>query len=282
MKPVTSPPPRSTDDARKSTYRFFGQNGEDYLLWHFFDFKRSGFFLDIGAHDGVALSNTKSFEEQGWSGICVEPIPEMFAACQTVRRRVVNAACVSGPQKTVDLRVDRSGLFAGVETDEAHAARDYGTWAAGDPGFQTIAVPAMRASELILPTDPPIDFATIDVEGTEIDVLEGLDLRRHRPRVLVLEALTPEALETLDKYLEPFGYRRGRSVYWNHFYVETARDARKLRSFTINCRLTVPVIAGFGPVQMVSHAWNPPSTQTRLGFIVGKLRQRYRRWVWGV
>jgi len=62
------------------SYRYYGQHGEDFLLWHFFNYRRDGYFLDIGAHDGIALSNTKSFEERGWRGICAEPVPPVFAA----------------------------------------------------------------------------------------------------------------------------------------------------------------------------------------------------------
>jgi len=263
-------------------YNFYGQNGEDYLIWHFFDFKKRGFFLDIGAHDGVALSNTKSFEEQGWQGICVEPTPEVFAACQQVRRRVVNAACVGDDRKTVELRVDRTGLFAGIQTDEAHAARDYETWGAGGPDFETMTVPAMRAAELLGPDEPAIDFVSVDVEGSEIDVLDGLDLTRNRPRLLVLEALTDETREQLDAYMARFGYQLGRSVYWNHCYVANSADALKLKSITIDCKLTVPEITGFGPVKMVSRAWSAPETRTKLEFILAKLRHRYRRWAMGV
>jgi hypothetical protein len=63
---------------RRVPYRFHGQHGEDYLLWHFVDFRKSGFFLDVGAHDFVSLSNTKSFEEQGWSGICPASLPPVM------------------------------------------------------------------------------------------------------------------------------------------------------------------------------------------------------------
>ena len=40
--------------------------------------KPEGFFLDIGAHDGVTGSNTFFFEKLGWDGICLEPIPSVF------------------------------------------------------------------------------------------------------------------------------------------------------------------------------------------------------------
>ena len=263
-------------------YRYYGQHGEDYLLWHFFDFRRNGFFLDIGAHDGVSLSNTKSFEEQGWTGICVEPVPSVYAACRTVRQRVVQAACVAGEERQVELRTDRTGLWAGIATDEAMATQSYADRQSGEPDFETIVVPAMRAAELLSPTDLAIDFVTVDVEGTEIAVLQGLDLTRNRPRLLLIEALTDQALSELDAFMALFGYRRARTVVCNPAYVLTERDARTLRGITIDCHLTVPDLPGYGPADLATHAWSAPTTRTKLGFVAGKLKQRYRRLVWGV
>ena len=274
------------------SYCFYGQNGEDYLLWQFFDFRQTGFFIDIGAHDGVSLSNTKSFEEKGWHGICVEPIPHVYDVCRASRAHVVNAACVGDERTEIELRVDRSGLFAGAQTDESLAKDKYREWDMGDPEFETLMVPAMRAAELITPTTPPIDFLTVDVEGSEIEVLKGFDLARNRPRVLVLEALTDPERDALDSYVGGFGYRRARSVYWNHFYVLTARDARKLRGITIDCHITVPSIEGFGAAipnvernggsTAIAHVWSAPETRSGVEFVLGKLRQRYRRWTVGV
>ena len=263
-------------------YHFYGQHGEDYLLWHFFDFRRSGFFLDIGAHDGISLSNTKSFEEQGWTGICVEPAPEIFATCQANRARVVQAACVDDDADSVELRVDRTGLWAGIHTDEVEATRSYGARGGGDPAFHSVQVPAVHARDLLVPGDPPVDFVSVDVEGTEIAVLRGLDLARNRPRLLLIEALTEAALAELDGFLRPFGYHRARSIVCNHAYVTTERDARKLRGITIDCDLTVPDLPGYGPAGMATHAWSPPTTRSWLGFIAGKLKHRYRRLTMGV
>ncbi len=116
-------------------YNYYGQHGEDYLLWHLFDFRRTGFFLDVGAHDGVALSNTKSFEEAGWTGICVEPIPEVSDTCRRVRRRVVCAACVAGDIVLGVLRCSRERwLDAGREYHqraELRRADRCGDWRLG-------------------------------------------------------------------------------------------------------------------------------------------------------
>jgi len=58
------------------------QLGQD--LWVMGLHPEPGFFVEAGAGDGVHLSNTKILEENGWSGICVEP-NEMFAALQRNR-----------------------------------------------------------------------------------------------------------------------------------------------------------------------------------------------------
>ena len=51
------------------------QCGQDkFLVENIFKEKRNGFFVDVGAHDGVYISNTAVFEkEYSWSGICIEP-----------------------------------------------------------------------------------------------------------------------------------------------------------------------------------------------------------------
>jgi len=188
----------------------------------------------------------------------------------------VRAACVAGIETTVDLRVDRSSLWGGIATDEATVAHAYQERDNGDPGFHTVTVPAVRAASLIQTGDPPIDFATVDVEGAEIDVLQGLDLQTNRPIVLVIEALSDTALRELDPFLSGFKCRRARAVICNHFYVTNARDTRRLRGITINCRLTVPDIPGYGPADLTTHAWSPPATRTKFGFVLGKLGQRSR------
>ena len=54
----------------------YAQLGQDLLAAYFFKHYSSeqNFFLDIGAFDGIGFSNTRLFFEQGWSGICIEPV----------------------------------------------------------------------------------------------------------------------------------------------------------------------------------------------------------------
>src|SRR5438105_40710 len=68
---------------------------EAQRLWHALDCRKTGFFVDVGAHDARIGSQTYFLEEQGWNGILIEP---QSALCEKLRRerprsRVFQVAC---------------------------------------------------------------------------------------------------------------------------------------------------------------------------------------------
>lgn len=50
----------------------YSQNNEQQIIANYFNGK-IGTFLDIGANDGVTLSNTYALAEKGWKGVGIEP-----------------------------------------------------------------------------------------------------------------------------------------------------------------------------------------------------------------
>lgn len=55
------------------------QLSQDLEVLKFYNEKKNGFFIEIGANDGNILSNTYLLEKSyNWKGICVEPIPDKF------------------------------------------------------------------------------------------------------------------------------------------------------------------------------------------------------------
>jgi hypothetical protein len=68
-----------------------------------------------------------------------------------------------------------------------------------------------------------IEFLKIDVEGAEPDVLAGLDLARHRPRVILVEAINPNnpdaTVEAWEPALTCADYRFVLFDNLNRFYV---------------------------------------------------------------
>ena len=80
-----------------------------------------------------------------------------------------------------------------------------------------------------------ISFLSLDVEGTELDVLRGLDLKKYRPRVLLIETNSAPERETLSAYLAAYGYIFARRLEVNSLYAHDLRDVERLRSIQIDC-----------------------------------------------
>jgi hypothetical protein len=72
-----------------------------------------------------------------------------------------------------------------------------------------------------------IDLVSIDTEGCELDVLDGFDLDRFKPRILVIENDRPSGT-AIELYLLDRGYRKFHRVKINDFYVRTDDPADDL------------------------------------------------------
>lgn len=152
-----------------------------------------GYFVEAGGNDGFTQSNTYWLERfRGWSGLLVEPMPELVAEARLERpgATVVEAALVPAgyPEPTVtmvfgDLMTTVRGTREGAEDDWAAAGLALG-WR--DP--REAAVPARTLSDILDEVGAPeIDLLSLDVEGFEVQALEGLDLERHAPRYVLVE-----------------------------------------------------------------------------------------------
>lgn len=176
----------------------YSQAGQDFwLVGEVFCQKRSGFFVDVGAHDGIRFSNTCYLERVlGWQGICIEAQPDTF---QQLRR---NRSC-----KCVQACVDREigmveyaprGMVAGIisaETDNASF---------GDEGEDVLQLPTQTLESILDAQGAPqvIDYLSVDTEGAEERVLSSFDFGRYRFRAMTIERPN----KTLMSLLERHGY----------------------------------------------------------------------------
>lgn len=70
------------------------QFGQDLFVAWALRFKQGGFFVEVGATDGVHLSNTFMLEKSlGWTGILVEPARRWHVALGTARSCAVDTRC---------------------------------------------------------------------------------------------------------------------------------------------------------------------------------------------
>lgn len=175
----------------------------DRKLERWLDFD-GGFFVEAGANDGFTQSNTYYFERmRGWRGVLVEPVPELCARCRRERPRavVVQAALVAPDFPHAEIEVRYAGLMSvtdGAFGDEAQRERHLaaGLKQDGVDGTYAIRAPA-RTLTAILDAEAAgreIDLLSLDVEGYELPALTGLDLARHAPRFICVEARDPDAV----------------------------------------------------------------------------------------
>ena len=202
------------------------QNGEDVLIHRFFGGRRTGFYVEVGAYDGVGFSNTYFLDALGWDGVLVEPVPDQAEACRRSRphSRVVQAACGQGDGRILFKVVKGSvgiGTLSYMGNDPEHErriAREGGT-------IEEVEVPLLTLDEIVGDRFGKIDLLSIDVEGAELQVLESGNLTALSPELIVLEENTGGADPRVEDLLVAAGYRK--DFVWTHnvFYVK-ASDPR--------------------------------------------------------
>lgn len=218
---------------------FKAQFGEDRVLWRVFRGRTEGFFIEVGAYDGVNLSNTYFLEQMGWRGLLVEPIAELCQHAATARPRscVIQAACSrKGSAHSARFTLTQNvPVLSFLHADQDHVDRCKREGAK----LVEIEVPLTTLDNIVLesrklsptPWTPNvgwrIDLVSIDTEGCELDVLDGFDLDRFKPRVLLIENDRP-AGEGIEPYLQSRGYRKFHRQKINDFYVRVDDPADDL------------------------------------------------------
>ncbi|HTB64450.1 MAG TPA: FkbM family methyltransferase [Opitutales bacterium] len=185
----------------------------------FFGSRPVGYFIEVGANDPQNASQTWHLEQLGWTGLLIEPMQENHEKllAQRPKSRAVRAAC-SSP--------DKRGM--GALNIAEHSFLNCLEKNVDDQGVQyskTESVPIVTLDD-VLNEKPPgkIDFISIDVEGTEMDVLRGFDLAKWKPELLVIE----DKVNNLEKhrYLSSHGYRLLRRLGINGWYVPVGHPAQ--------------------------------------------------------
>jgi FkbM family methyltransferase len=165
------------------------QRGEVDLLRQIVDPSFPGFIVDVGAHDGRTLSNSFPFISEGWKGVLVEPLPDVFDLLQRRYRdrddvHCFQCACsdTAGSQPLFIGKDGRGGMLSSLRDDDDHYWRRI-------RGEERIEVKVTTLSTLLEEAGAPSDFSilAVDTEGNDYEVLRGLDFDRFRPRIVLTE-----------------------------------------------------------------------------------------------
>lgn len=196
------------------------QNWEDVRLRRIFSETPSGFYIDVGAAHPVFHSFTHMLHQQGWRGVNIEPLPTFFSLLEDERPDDVNLQVVLGRSEHATKPFFEVVELPGSSTYSPGIAHDLRA-----QGHTVVehAVPLTTLRSVCERYAPErIDLLKVDVEGAEADVLAGGDWERFRPRLVVVEANTPERWEPL---LRECGYTKAAFDGVSNWYVEASDSA---------------------------------------------------------
>jgi FkbM family methyltransferase len=183
---------------------------ETRLVREFFQSDR-GYFVDVGANDPTTWSQTLHLEQSGWRGVLIEPQPDLAAALRNNRKAKVFEVACSSPE--------HAGRSMPLKLAGGHSSLNASPPVANAKVSGTIAVPVKTLDEVLAEAGAPlpIDFLSIDVEGHELEVLQGFDFGRWRPRLILIEDHVLD--RRLHCYLVAHGYVWMRRTGLNSWYV---------------------------------------------------------------
>ena len=190
---------------------FHAQIGQDkWVSEAIFPGVTDGFFADVGSGDGTWLSNTKALEQKGWTGICIDPFPTHMQGrtCQLFRDVVF-----SRTGQPVIFRA--AGVLGGIEDT-------LGRWKSETRDAETVEFTTVTLGDILARARAPqfIHFVSLDIEGAELEALQGFPFDRYRIGAIVVEHNFEEPKRThiLD-LMDTHGYTRVHAWKWDDFYV---------------------------------------------------------------
>lgn len=171
---------------------FFSQEGQDLILSTLFD-KKNGYFVDIGAYDGISISNTYYFEKVlGWKGIAIEPNPEIFSKLTNNRTCECINACISDKDEEVEFLLIKghSEMLSGIiqKYHPRHLRRIEREKLKFANKAEKITVNCYSLQTLLnMRNIKEVDILSIDTEGGEFDIINTFDFKKFYINAVVIE-----------------------------------------------------------------------------------------------
>lgn len=180
-----------------------------------------GYFVEVGANEPRIRSQTWHLEQTGWTGLLIEPQPDLARELRAMRMAKVFAVACSSPE--------HAGHTLPLHVAGPMSSLDRASMSPGAMPEAVIEVPIRTLDSILEEAQAPVhfDFLSIDVEGHEIEVLRGFDIARWQPRLILLEDHVADLSK--HRFLNAAGYRIVRRYENNGWYVPRASDVRTQR-----------------------------------------------------
>tara|TARA_Y100001970_G_C14150521_1_gene812418 strand:- start:366 stop:1100 length:735 start_codon:yes stop_codon:yes gene_type:complete len=180
-----------------------------------------GFFIELGAYNGVNKSNTYVLEKFfNWSGICIEPNDFYFEILKKIRNCICTNDCVDNKEQEVEFFCYKTtgGIISSETDNDPETVKNklkkdnhYG---------EDIKIKKLKTktlSQVLQENNAPfkIDFLSLDTEGSEARILKDFPFKKYSFRVMVIASVTKE----LDEIIIKNGYKKLKADDTDAFYL---------------------------------------------------------------
>lgn len=200
---------------------------DQFLNEHIFSNKRCGIFIDIGAHDGVTLSNTYFFEKElGWTGICIEPLDDIFNTLQHNRSCICIHGCAAPKNGTVDFIEVSTGngieMLSGMHDtyDPRHKWRLEYEIQQAHASYKIVKKNAYNLNDILETYNLyTIDYLSLDTEGGELDILKTIDFSRFN--IYIIDVENNYHSPDIQNFLASKGFKLIHSIGVDEIFINT-------------------------------------------------------------
>lgn len=177
------------------------------------------YFVEVGAADGVELSNSHLLETKlGWRGLVVEPAKVWHDALRANRHCAIDVRCVTASTgQEVEFLETQSASETFQHSSAALSSMaefaSSGDWASEIRAHNSLrySVGTVSLDDLLAQHSAPqeIGYLSLDTEGSERLILEGHDFQRYRFHLVTVEHNFHEAnRQAIYALMTRNGYRR--------------------------------------------------------------------------
>ncbi|MBT6511044.1 MAG: hypothetical protein HOL02_11435 [Rhodospirillaceae bacterium] len=233
---------------------FYGEDGENFLLFTYFELNRPGFYVDIGAFDGRHCSTSLIFEQLGREGLCVEAHPDYFPLLQGNRP---GACCIEGVVTvreqeggTATIHTDPLGLATGRrQPDRVLLAKRYGNYGQTLNHIPQVDVPAFTLEELLTEHAPDrrvIDLLILNTHGTAEAILRVFSAANREIRTMIVRVGNDQERSAVQDLMKKRGMSSVSHLAHHLVFLPSPGEAKALQFRCLDCTIadTVHPVAG--------------------------------------
>jgi FkbM family methyltransferase len=185
--------------------------GQDkWVLERVFPDVTDGYFVDIGSGHGTIGSNSRTLEQRGWRGVCIDPFPVHMEGRTC---RMFEEVVFSKPGLLLTFRT--AGGLGGVDDTLAK-------WNETAARAPTVNVRTVTLDDILARAGAPrfIHFISLDIEGAELEALRAFPFDRYRVGAWTIEHNREEPKRSqIVTLLTRHGYRRVNEWHQDDFFV---------------------------------------------------------------